>query len=258
MPRPDPDFTVRLARDAEELEAAQHLRYRVFVQELGSDGEMVDHDAQLEKDRFDPEFDHLLLLDRSRGDKARDQVVGVYRLLTDEGAVRVGQFYSEDEYDLTVLRQSGRKLLELGRSCLHADYRGGTGMFHMWSALGDYVQQRGIEILFGTASFHGTDIAPLAAPLSLLHHRHLAPPELRVRTREDAYQSMDLIPEAELNRPAAMRAVPALIKGYLRLGGFVGDGAFVDHAFNTTDVCLVLDTAQMSEAQARLYGRGAA
>ncbi|MGB2202344.1 MAG: GNAT family N-acetyltransferase [Pseudooceanicola atlanticus] len=258
MPRPDPDFMVRLARDAEELEAAQHLRYRVFVQELGSDGEMVDHDAQLEKDRFDPEFDHLLLLDRSRGDTARDQVVGVYRLLTDEGASRIGQFYSEDEYDLTVLRQSGRKLLELGRSCLHADYRGGTGMFHMWSALGDYVQQRGIEILFGTASFHGTDIAPLAAPLSLLHHRHLAPPDLRVRTREDAYQSMDLIPEAELNRPAAMRAVPALIKGYLRLGGFVGDGAFVDHAFNTTDVCLVLDTAQMSEAQARLYGRGAA
>lgn len=255
MPLTDPDFTVRLARDTTDLKAAQHLRYNVFVRELGGDGDMVDHEAELEQDRFDPHFDHLLLLDRSRGTDIRDQVVGVYRLLTEDGAAKIGQFYSEDEYDLTVLRQSGRRLLELGRSCLHAEYRGGMGMFHMWSALADYVTERGIEVLFGTASFHGTDIGNLAMPLSLLHHRHLAPPELRVRTREQAYRSMDLIPEDQLNRPAAMRAVPALIKGYLRLGGFVGDGAFVDHAFNTTDVCLVLDTARMSEAQAKIYGR---
>lgn len=256
IPAPDPDFTVRLAASDGDLRAAQHLRYDVFVRELGSDGDMVDHDAGLERDRFDPYFDHLLLLDQARGASVRDQVVGVYRLLTEEGAAQVGQFYSEDEYDLSVLRQSGRKLLELGRSCLHADYRGGMGMFLMWNALSDYVQARGIEILFGTASFHGTEIADLAAPLSLLHHRHLAPEDLRVRTRQEAYQSMDLIAEADLDRPAAMRAVPALIKGYLRLGGFVGDGAFVDRAFNTTDVCLVLDTARMSDAQAKIYGRG--
>jgi putative hemolysin len=256
MPRTDPEFTVRLAETEAELEAAQHLRYQVFVRELGSDGALVDHEAELERDRFDPFFDHLLLLDEARGDTIRDQVVGVYRLLTEEGAGRAGQFYSEDEYDLTVLRRSGRRLLELGRSCLHAEYRGGMGMYHLWSALADYVRERGIEVLFGTASFHGTDIAELAEPLSLLHHRHLAPPELRVRTREEAFQTMDLIPEAELNRPAAMRAVPALIKGYLRLGGFVGEGAYVDRAFNTTDVCLVLDTEQMSAAQARIYGGG--
>lgn len=256
MPRTDPEFTVRLAETEAELEAAQHLRYQVFVRELGSDGELVDHEAELERDRFDPFFDHLLLLDEARGATIRDQVVGVYRLLTEEGAGRAGQFYSEDEYDLTVLRRSGRRLLELGRSCLHAEYRGGMGMYHLWSALADYVRERGIEVLFGTASFHGTDIAELAEPLSLLHHRHLAPPELRVRTREEAFQTMDLIPEAELNRPSAMRAVPALIKGYLRLGGFVGEGAYVDHAFNTTDVCLVLDTEQMSAAQARIYGGG--
>ena len=250
-----PDFEVRLARDDADLIAAQALRYDVFVRELGSDGEMVDHDAGLEKDRFDPYFDHLLLLDTTRGDTAREQIVGVYRLLTDDGAAKVGQFYSEGEYDLTLLRQSGRKLLELGRSCLHADYRGGMGMFHLWSALADYVAERGVDVLFGTASFHGTDIKDLAAPLSLLHHRHLAPPDLRVRALDGAFQSMDLIPEDQLNRPAAMRAVPALIKGYLRLGGFVGEGAFIDRAFNTTDVCLILDTARMSEAQAKIYGR---
>lgn len=255
MQQPPADFIVRLARDSNDLKAAQHLRYQVFVQELGSDGDMVDHAEQLEKDRFDPYFDHLLLIDPGRGDAIRDQVVGVYRLLTQDGADKIGQFYSEDEYDLTILRQSGRKLLELGRSCLHPDYRGGMGMYHMWSALSDYVADRGIEVLFGTASFHGTDIDVLAAPLSLLHHRHLAPEDLRVRTRADAFQSMDLIPEDQLDRPAAMRAVPALIKGYLRLGGFVGEGAFVDHAFNTTDVCLILDTRQMSDKQMRIYGR---
>ena len=255
QPRPEPEFTVRLAADAADLEAAQHLRYRVFVGELGSDGDMVDHEAQLERDRFDPHFDHLLLLDTARGGDIRTQVVGVYRLLSEAGAEAIGQFYSEDEYDLTVLRRSGRKLLELGRSCLHPDYRGGMGMFLMWQALSDYVAERGVEILFGTASFHGTDVAALAEPLSLLHHRHLAPEDLRVRTREEAFQSMDLVPEAQLNRPAAMKAVPALIKGYLRLGGFVGEGAYVDHAFNTTDVCLILDTARMSEAQAKIYGR---
>ena len=255
MQQPPADFIVRLARDSNDLKAAQHLRYKVFVQELGSDGDMVDHAEQLEQDRFDPYFDHLLLIDPARGDAIRDQVVGVYRLLNEEGADKIGQFYSEDEYDLTVLRQSGRKLLELGRSCLHPDYRGGMGMYHMWSALSDYVAERGIEVLFGTASFHGTDIDALAAPLSLLHHRHLAPEGLRVRTREEAFQSMDLIPEDQLDRPAAMRAVPALIKGYLRLGGFVGEGAFVDHAFNTTDVCLILDTRQMSDKQMRIYGR---
>ncbi|MGI3167647.1 GNAT family N-acetyltransferase [Pseudooceanicola sp. C21-150M6] len=254
MPRPDPEFSVRLARDAADLEAAQHLRYRVFIQELGGNGALVDHEAELEKDRFDPEFDHLLLLDASRGGSVRDQIVGVYRLLDQAGADRIGQFYSEDEYDLTPLRQSGRRLLELGRSCLHADYRGGTGMFHLWSALSDYIAERGIELLFGTASFHGTDVTALAEPLSLLHHRHLAPPELRVRAAPGAYESMDLIAEQDLDRLSAMRAMPALIKGYLRLGAMVGDGAYVDHDFNTTDVCIIIDTAAMSAAQARLYG----
>lgn len=253
MPDSSPDFVVRLARDPSEVMAAQHLRYRVFIQELGGDGEMVDHDAQLEADHFDPYFDHLLLLDQSRGDSVKDQVVGVYRLLSEDGADKAGSFYSDHEYDLNILRKSGRKLLELGRSCLDADYRGGVGMMLMWLALSDYVAERGIDLLFGTASFHGTDIDALAPSLSLLHHRHLAPQDIRVRTQPQAYQSMNLIAEAQLDRVAAMRAVPALIKGYLRLGGYVGDGAYVDHAFNTTDVFLILDTARITDAQGRIY-----
>lgn len=256
MPDTSPDFVVRLARDGAEVQAAQHLRYQVFVRELGGDGEMVDHDLQIEADRFDSYFDHLLLLDARRGESVRDQVVGVYRLLTEEGAEKAGGFYSDHEYDLGLLRKSGRKLLELGRSCLHPDYRGGMGMMLMWQAVSDYVAERGIELLFGTASFHGTDIATLAPSLSLLHHRHLAPEPIRVRTQAEAYQPMNLIAEDQLDRVAAMRAVPALIKGYLRLGGYVGDGAYIDHDFNTTDIFLILDTARITDTQARIYKAG--
>ncbi|MEL6648800.1 MAG: GNAT family N-acyltransferase [Pseudomonadota bacterium] len=245
-------FEVRLARDAADLRAAQRLRYDVFVRELGSDGPLVDHDAGLERDRFDPHFDHLLLIDRAE----KGAVVGVYRLLRSDKARQIGQFYSEDEYDLTPLLQSGRRLLELGRSCLAPAYRGGEGMYHLFTGLAGYVLEHEVEILFGVASFHGTDPKALAAPLSLLYHRHLAPEPLRVRAKGAHSQSMNLMPEDQIDRRAAMLQVPALLKAYLRLGGFVGDGAFVDHAFNTTDICLVMDTQRMNEAQKAIYTKG--
>ena len=255
MKTDDGHLELRLARDARDLAAAQRLRYSVFVQELGGDGPLVDHAARLERDAFDEVFDHLILVDRRRDPAMLEDVVGVYRVLP---STRVGpgeRFYSEGEYDLSALRASGRRLLELGRSCVHADHRGGAAMFHLWNGLAGYVLERGIEVLFGVASFHGTDPAPLAQPLAWLHHHHLSPPGLRVMARPEHRQAMDLLPEAALDRKAAMLATPALIKAYLRLGGFVGDGAWIDHAFNTTDVCLVMDTARMSERHRAYYTR---
>ena len=243
-------FTVRLATTEAEKVAAQRLRYDVFIAELGGDGAMVDHVNRLEHDRFDPFFDHLILRDEKTG-----AIVGLYRLLRDDQAERAGQYYSEDEYDLSVLKTGGRRLLELGRSCLHRDYRGGMAMFHLWNGLATYILQHKIEVLFGVASFHGTDPQALAHPLSFLHQRHLAPPDLRVRARASHFTRMDIVPADALERRRAMRETPALIKAYLRLGGFVGEGAFVDHAFNTTDVCLVMDTARLNEKQAGLYRR---
>lgn len=253
----EPEFEVRLARDEADLRAAQRLRYRVFVEELGGGGPMVDHAAELERDAFDPHCDHMILIDHARASPKGEHVVAVYRLMGESGARAAGGFYTGGEYDLAPLFASGRRLMELGRSCLSPEYRGGAAMFHLWNGLAALVEARGIELLFGTASFHGTDVAALAQPLSLLHHRHLAPPELRVRAR--MFQRMDLVPEDALDRRAAMLQVPALIKAYLRLGGVVGEGAFVDHAFNTTDVCLIMDTARMNAQRARLYageGRG--
>ena len=243
----------RLAETPDDLTAAQRVRYEVFVKELGSSGPQVDHEQRLEKDQFDPFFDHLLLIDNDAPSDVLGGVVGVYRLLRQEQAGEIGQFYSEDEYDLSVLKASGRKLLELGRSCLLPEYRGGAAMYVLWNGLADYVLSHDIEILFGVASFHGVDPQNFAGPLSLLHHRHLAPDDLRVRAKEDAFQAMDLIAKPDLDAKAAMLATPALIKAYLRLGGFVGEGAFIDRAFNTTDVCLIMDTQRMNARQRSIY-----
>jgi L-ornithine Nalpha-acyltransferase len=252
-----PPYAVRLATTPDDLRAAQALRYQVFVRELGGDGPLVDHAKGLERDAFDPHFDHLILVDRRIDPATGTHVIGAYRVLPSDRRATAGRFYSETEFDLSPLLASGKKLLELGRSCVHADHRGGTAMFHLWNGLAEYVLDRGIEVLFGAASFHGTDIGTLAQPLAYLHHHHLAPPAMRVRALSPHRQEMTLIPADRLDRRAAMAATPALIKAYLRLGGFVGDGAWIDRTFNTTDVCLVMDTSQMSARHRAFYIRKA-
>ena len=248
-----PSFEIRLASGTADLEASQRLRYRVFVEELGGCGETVDHVARIERDALDPVYDHLVLIDRDRPEG--EHVVGAYRLLPSDRAEAAGRFYCDAEYDLAPLRTSGRKLLELGRSCVHPDYRGGTAMLLLWNALADYVLARDIQILFGVASFHGTDPQALAQPLSWLHHHHLAPPELRPRALPGHFQPMDLVPATALDRRAALAAMPNLIRAYLRLGGFVGEGAYIDRPFNTTDVLLLMDTRAMSDKHRAFYTR---
>lgn len=255
MQAEDSLYTLRLASTPRDILAAQRLRYRVFVQELGATGPLIDHDRQVEQDAFDPLSDHMILIDNRADPALGNHVVGAYRLLPSDHLPPDQPFYSETEYDLTPLRQSNRRLLELGRSCVHPDHRGGTAMFHLWNGLAAYILDRKIEILFGTASFHGTDITALAMPLSWLGHHHLAPPDMRVTARPDHRAALTQIPEAGLDRRSAMAAMPALIKAYLRLGGFVGDGAWVDHAFNTIDVCLVMDTGRMSAKHRDFYLR---
>ncbi|EET46954.1 GNAT family N-acetyltransferase [Thalassobium sp. R2A62] len=247
-------LSVRLAATPADVEAAQRLRYRVFVQELGATGSDVDHARQLECDTFDALAEHLILVDDRRD--VGDHVVGVYRLLSGAAAAKIGRFYTEIEYDLSRLKNSGRKLLELGRSCMHPDFRGGKGFLQLWAGLADYIDQNGFEIIFGVASFHGTDIESLCEPLAHLHHTHRAAPELRVRARPESYVPLDQLEAPLVNDKRAMIGTPALIKAYLKLGGRIGDGAFVDHQFNTVDVCVVIDVNDMNQRQKRIYTRG--
>lgn len=247
-----PTFELKLAASEADLQAAQRLRYDVFVQELGGDGPMVDHEAGLERDPHDALYDHLLLIDAGAPGAP---VVGSYRLMPGDQLAPGARFYSEAEYDLEVLKGSGRRLLELGRSCVHPDYRGGAALMALWRGLLAYVEAHDIEVMFGVASFHGIDPAPHAASLSLLHQNHLAPEALRVRARADHFQPMDLVASAAIERVAAMRVMPPLIKSYLRLGGFVGEGAYIDHDFNTIDVCIIVDIARVPESLRALYLR---
>lgn len=251
----EPVLSLRLARDARDLRAAQRLRYQVFVEELGALGSVTDAEERLERDEFDPYFDHLLLIDKTRDPALLQDVVGVYRLLPPERFARAGRYYSETEFDLTEIKASGRRLLELGRSCVHPDMRGGAAMLMLWNGLAEYVLERGIEVMFGAASFHGADPEALAKPLSYLYHFHRAPPGLRVLARVDHRQEMNLLAADQVSRAEAMAGIPALIKAYLRLGGHVSDGAWTDQAFNTTDVCLVMDTAKMSVKHRDFYIR---
>ena len=257
MPSKDSQFAVRLAASERDLWAAQRLRYQVFIKELGGTGVMVDHDQGLERDEFDAFSEHLLLIDRRLEAEGGDYVVGVYRMMMRENAERAGRFYCASEYDLGPLLASGRSLLELGRSCVHKDYRGGTSMYLLWNALAKYVLSHGVEVMFGVASFHGNDPQAIAAPLAYLHWHHLAPPEMRVRALPPNAQRMDLLPEDQVDRVEAMKEIPALIKAYLRLGGFVGEGAYIDHEFNTIDVCLMMDTANMNARSREAYVRKA-
>lgn len=249
-------YRVKLAETEAERMGAQRLRYRVFVEEMGARADAAQHAARREWDAYDPYFDHLILLSlASDAHDPLDRVVGVYRLMR-RAAARAGRgFYGAQEYDLGPIETSARESVELGRSCVAAGHRGGPAMHLLWNGLAQYVLDRDIEILFGVASFPGTDVEPIAEALSFLHHRHLAPRDLRVRARPEHHVAMDRVAPDAIDPARALRSVPPLIKAYLRLGGVVGDGAFIDSDFNTVDVCVLMDTARMKAQHRAFYAR---
>ncbi|CTQ50475.1 GNAT family N-acetyltransferase [Jannaschia donghaensis] len=220
-------LTLSVTRDADAIRAAQRLRHRVFVEEMGADpGDR----AGLETDPHDGQSDHLILRDAARPDLG---VVATVR-------VRGGTHYTEREFDLSVLTASGRTIAEAGRACLHAEYRGGLAAMVLFKGLGVHLQQRGVDIAVGTASFPGARIDAHLPALRRLQAEALAPADLRPVARgSGAVAISGSAPKS------AMIGVPALIKTYLRAGAFVGAGAYVDRAFNTVDVCMVLDMERL-------------
>jgi putative hemolysin len=245
---------VRLAETAADIDAAQALRYRVFYETMGA--RPLPGMARLcrDSDPFDEICDHLLVLDHSRGAGAA-AIVGTYRLIRREAARRSGRFYSAAEYDITKLVTYRGEILELGRSCVDLGYRTRPVMSLLWSGIAAYVFHYDIALMFGCASLPGTDPDALAAPLSYLHYHHLAPPRLRPSALEERYVEMRRLAPDGFDPVRTRSALPPLIKGYLRLGGFVGDGAVVDEQFNTLDVCVVVKTDLVTEKYSRHYER---
>lgn len=247
-PREPRRLTVRLAEDEGDIAAAQALRWRVFCDERGAESASQDG---LDADPFDTVCDHLLVEDCASGAPV---VVGTYRLLRESVAARHGGFYTAGEYAIDRLSQpaAGGELLELGRSCVAADYRDAGTIQLLWRGIASYLERHRISMMFGCASFHGIDPDAHADTLSYLYHNHLAPPHLRASALAGRHVEMARLPLGGYDLRDAMRKLPPLIKGYLRVGAMVGDGAVMDAPFNTVDVFMIMPVESIS---ARYLGR---
>lgn len=245
---------LRLAETLDEVEAAQTLRYRIFYE--GTVAKATEEMAALKRDfdAFDDYCDHLLVFDRSRGD-GPEAVIGTYRLMRREAAERCGRFYTEDEYDIANLLNFPGDILELGRSCIAEKFRNGPTMQLLWRGVVEYVLAHDVGLLFGCASLPGVEPDRLALQLSFLYHHHLAPPALRTWALPERYVPMNRIPPEEILASRAMQLLPPLLKGYLRVGGFIGEGAVIDYDFGTTDVCVVVRTEWVTDRYYRHYLR---
>jgi putative hemolysin len=248
---------VRLATSAREVEEAQRLRYDVFYREMSAKPSPEMLATGRDFDEYDPICEHLLVVDHEDGGK----IVATYRLMTSAGAARSKGFYTAGEYDISAMlrARAGQKLLELGRSCVLKPYRTGPTMQLLWRGLLVYLIRNDIALMFGCASLPGTDPAALALQLSYLYHFHLTAEDERVRALPERYVSMNLIPKAEIVEADAQRALPPLVKGYLRTGASIGDGAVIDEQFSTTDVFIFLPVAKanprlVSHLKKRLAG----
>jgi putative hemolysin len=246
--------TVRLARNEAEISAAQHLRYRVFYEEYAAKPSEEMARQRRDFDDFDAVADHLIVIDESIADP-HQCIVGTYRLLRREAAEKSGAFYTSTEYDISPLLDSGTTLLELGRSCVLAEYRTRPVLQLLWQGITDYMLDHDIGLMFGCASLHGTDVAALSQQLSYLHHYHLAPANMRPRALNGQYVDMNLHPKEGLDVKTIFAALPPLIKGYLRIGSYVGEGAVVDRQFDTTDVCIILPMQQVRARYRKFYAR---
>ena len=247
---------VRIATTAAEIAAAQALRYEVFYAERGAQADATTASSGRDADPFDAVADHLVVVDHAgEAEGGAEKVVATYRLIRRSAAERLGHFYSADEYDISALLRVTGQVMELGRSCVHPQYRNRAAMQLLWRGIAAYVFLHHIDVMFGCASLPGTDPEALAVELTYLYHYHLAPPAIRPRALPHRYVDMRRLDPESVNPRRAIALLPPLIKGYLRLGGFVGDSAVVDRQFNTTDVAVVVQTDLVTEKYYRHFQR---
>jgi putative hemolysin len=253
---------IRLAAKAKDVRRAQKLRYRVFYQEMSAIPDAKTRLARRDIDAFDAICEHLLVLDHD-GDPAeprtKPRVVGTYRLLRQEVAERHGGFYSAGEFAVGDLfaRHPNLRFMELGRSCVLAPYRNKRTVELLWHGIWAYVLDHRVDVMFGCASLDGTDPAKLAHVLSYLHHFHATPEAWATGAVLRKRVAVNLLAKQDVDAKAAWRALPPLIKGYLRLGAMVGEDAVVDRQFGTTDVLIVLPVAGISGRYIQHFGPGA-
>ncbi len=248
------DITVRLARNDQEIHEAQKLRYKIFYEEFHARPTDRIEAEKRDFDHFDDYADHLVVVDKKITDPQK-RIVGTYRMLRQDMAEKAGRFYTSDEFDISKLIDTNKSLLEMGRSCVYEEYRTKAVLQLLWQGIAEYVAFHDVKFLFGCASFHGTNPDDFKDELSYLYYRHLAPEEFRPVALPDVYTKMDRMPAEDIDGKKVLRNLPPLIKGYIRIGGFIGDGAFIDYDFDTIDVCVILKTSLITESYMKHYER---
>ena len=248
------NFIIKIAEKKSELKKAQALRYSVFYNEKKAIPTISKKFFRLDYDKFDKFADHLIVIDKNiKGIK--NKIVGTYRLLRGDIAAHCGEFYTSSEFDLSKILNSykNNQILELGRSCVHQDYRNGTIMNLLWKAIAEYVKLYDIKILLGCASFHGTDVMKYTNELSYLRKNFSLPDELSVKSLDTKIYPVYTEINSKTNDLRTFVKLPPLIKGYLRIGGKVSHSCFVDHKFNTIDLCVIVKTDNIDEKYKKKY-----
>ena len=232
-------LTVALARDIHEVREAQRLRYQVFAREMGA--RVPGREQGIDCDIYDAYCDHLLVRDTERSG-----VVGTYRILSGAKARRIGGYYAEGEFDLARLNHLREVTVEVGRSCVHPDYRGGAAIALLWSGLGAYMLRHGYQYLIGCASIGMADGGRSAMGVyRQLRESSYSPIEYRVFPRRELpMHGFDGDTNAQ---------IPALIKGYVRLGSYVCGAPAWDLDFNTADLLMLLPLARVNPRYARHF-----
>lgn len=248
------ELEVRLARSKAEIEQAQQLRYEVFYGEMSAVADAATESSRRDDDIFDAICDHLIVVDHNQ--PAGQEVVATSRLLNAENVEPGVGFYSASEFqiDLMVGRNPGRRFVELGRTCVHRTYRTKRVMELMWHGIWRYVRRFDLDVMIGCGSLQGTDLKELGPTLAALANIRPAPEAWRVPAVAGKGVPLRSLKATSVGQKEALRLMPPLLKGYLRLGAYVGEDAFIDYQFGTTDVLLVLPLEAISARYIRFYG----
>jgi L-ornithine Nalpha-acyltransferase len=244
----------RLATNASEVREAQALRYNVFFREMAARPGALAKFTRRDSDGWDRICDHLLLVDRSNGN---EKVVGTYRLLRAAVAERAGKaLYTQSEFNIAALlrRHPGLNFMELGRSCILPPWRNKRSIELLWHGSWAYVLEHKIDAMLGCASFPTSNPDSVREALSFLFHCAAPDPEWDVRAIDDKSAPFDPMPVGEIDRRRALAGLPPLIKGYLRLGAWIGREAVVDRRFGTTDVLIILPISRLNPRYVAYYG----
>ena len=226
-------FDVKLVKSGNPLLLnAQKLRFNTFFNNRSNKSRY-----QIDIDKYDKYCDHLVVIDNSI---SPSYVVGTYRLLINSGFNSKVGLYTETEFDLHKLKKRNVKILEAGRSCVHEDYRDGKIIRLLWRGLSSYISQKNVDFIVGCASFEGCNISSFLEELSFLHHNHLAPKKYLAKSLKNKTMKIKYLKKDVIDNLKIFKSLPPLIKAYLRVGSWIGQGAVIDEEFKTTDVCIIL------------------